>query len=91
MDQIITLSLAAVAVVKTVVDIIKLGWATPQWIPPLMAVVVGPVSVVLLMMADAQPLTQQALAQAVLAGILAGGAAVGVTELQKRTLPGRQQ
>lgn len=84
-DQIIALSLAAVAIVKVLVDLVKLGWvALPQWVPPLLALIGGPVIVALLMIAGGQLLTQQALAQAVLAGILAGGGAVGVTELANR-------
>lgn len=87
MDQILALSLAATTIVKVLIDVLKLAWSTPTWAPPLLAVVGGPFVVVLLMMADAQVLTQQALAQAILAGILAGGGAVGVTEIAKRTLP----
>lgn len=85
MDQVVALSLAAVAIVKVLVDVIKLAWASvPQWVPPALAMATGPFVVVLLMLADAQALTQQALAQAILAGILAGGGAVGVTELANR-------
>lgn len=56
----------------------------PQWVPPVIALVLGPVVVLLLMVASSAPNTWQSVAQAVLAGLMAAGIAVGVTDLGKR-------
>lgn len=82
----VSLALAAATVVKIVVDLVKLALSgeSPQWVPPLLALVLGPIVVVLLLLAAGQPLTTQTLAQAVLAGILSAGVAVGVTDIGKR-------
>jgi hypothetical protein len=87
--QIITLALAATTIVKALVDVLRMGWSSPAWAPPTLAMLGGIVVVLLLMVASGEPISQQAGAQAVLAGILAGGSAVGVTELQRRTRPGK--
>lgn len=84
MDNILGLALAASMIAKTVVDLAKLGADLPRWGPPSLAALVGIGAVVLLMVSQETALTLAALAGAVLAGILAGGAAVGVTELGRR-------
>lgn len=84
MDSILGLALAASMISKCIVDLLRLAFDSPRWVPPLLAVGVGIAAVVLLMVASSQPLTAAALASAVLAGILAGGSAVGVTELSNR-------
>lgn len=85
MDSILMLALSATTIVKVLVDLVKLGWGSvPQAIPPAVATVTGVGIVVALLVADGQALTQQAMAQAILAGILAAGGAVGVTELSNR-------
>jgi hypothetical protein len=84
-DSIIAQALSAVAIIKVLVDLLKLAWLkVPQWVPPTVALLGGPAVVALFQVAAGQPLTQQLLAQAILAGILAGGGAIGTTELSNR-------
>ncbi len=83
--NIITLALAAATICKALVDMIRQGIALAGWISPLLAIAFGILATFLLLIADGSVLTPQLSAQAVLAGILAGASAVGVTELQKRT------
>lgn len=78
---IITLALAAATVVKIVVDLVKLGVDAPRVLPPLLALILGPIIVVLMTMAQATPLTQAVLAADLLAGLIAAGVAMGVTSL----------
>jgi len=83
-DSIIQSALAAATVAKTLVDIIRMAADLPRWLPPALAILGGIGSVVLLMIANKVGLDSAVLAQSVLAGILAGGLAVGVTELGTR-------
>jgi hypothetical protein len=88
-DNILIQSAAAATFVKVLVDVIRMAWSgdPPRWLSPALAIVAGVGIVVLLLMADGQPLNERTISGAVLAGILAGGAAVGVTELGKRANP----
>lgn len=86
---IITWALASATVAKAAVDLVRMGLpALPSWVPPLLAVVAGIGAVLLLMLSASVPLSAQSAATAVLAGILAAGSAVGVTELGKRAQGG---
>jgi hypothetical protein len=87
MDSILILATAATTFAKLVVDLVRLGVDMPRWGSPLLAWLAGTASIALLMVAEGQELTQPLVAQAILAGILAAGAAVGVTELQKKSSP----
>ncbi len=84
MDSIIILALSATTVAKTGVDLVRLGVDTPRWLPPALATVIGVGAVLLLMVATSVALDAAAIASAVLAGILAAGGAVGVTELSRQ-------
>lgn len=84
MDSIIELATAAATIAKVIVDIIRMAADLPRWLPPALAIIGGIGSVVLLMIANRIGLDSAVLAQSVLAGILAGGLAVGVTELGAR-------
>lgn len=84
MDSILLLALSASMVAKTLVDMLRMAVDTPRWLPPVLAVGAGVGTVLLLMVAQGQALTAAALATAVLAGVLAGGSSVGVTELSNR-------
>lgn len=87
--SVITWALAAATVAKAGVDLVRMGVPNlASWASPLLAVLLGISSVVLLMLAAGLALTAQLGATAVLAGILAAGSAVGVTELGKRTRTG---
>lgn len=83
-DNILILASAGALYAKLVVDLAKMATDLPRWAAPILAIVVAIASLVVLMIANEQPLTQALIAQAVLAGFLAGGSAVGVTELHKR-------
>jgi hypothetical protein len=83
MDSIIELALAATAVAKTLIDLLRLATDLPRWGPPVGAIVVGIATVTLLALANGLPFTTQGTAQVILAGILAGGSAVGVTVLAR--------
>ena len=83
--DITTKTLAIVTIVKVLVDMAKMAVPEmPKWLPPVVAVPFGIITAVLLDLAGGIPLTPATIATSILAGILAAGAAVGVTELQKR-------
>lgn len=84
-DNILVLSAAGAGVTKALVDLVKMSVATPpQWLLPLCALVFGVISLLLLLVATGEPITAQSIAQGVLAGVLAGAGAVGITELHKQ-------
>jgi hypothetical protein len=83
-ETIITLALAATTVVKVLVDLARMAAPLPRWLPPLLAIGSGILVVLLLMVAEGRVVTAQLAAQAVLAGIMTGGMAVGVTEVARR-------
>lgn len=82
--EIITWALAAATVVKVLVDLLKMAIQPPSWATAALAIGGGIGAVVLFMVAGDVALTVQAMATAVLAGILAAGSAVLGTELQRR-------
>jgi hypothetical protein len=86
-SNIILQAAAASTFVKILVDILRMATDPPRWASPLFAVSGGIAIILLLMVAGNVELTRAALANAVLAGIIAGGTAVGVTELGKRANP----
>jgi hypothetical protein len=85
--KVITWALAASALVKVVIDVIKMATEAPQWVPPAIALAGGVVFVLVIMLAEGHDPTVALLAQAVIAGVLAGGMSVGATALQNRTKP----
>ena len=84
MDNIIILALSATAIAKTLVDLLRMAMDTPRWTPPVMAIIVGIGAVALMMLSEGTTFTPALWGRIILAGILAGGQAVGVTELAKR-------
>ena len=83
MDSILILAAAAAMFAKAIVDMARIAVDLPRWGPPVVALIVGIGAVILLMLADSVVLTGAVLATSVLAGILAAGSAVGVTELAR--------
>lgn len=81
---IITISLAAAAVAKILVDMVRMTNRLPAWVSPPLSVAFGIGAAFLLLLANGTVLTGQTAAQAAIAGILAAGTAIGSTELQKR-------
>jgi hypothetical protein len=86
-SNIILQAAAAATFVKVLIDILKMATDPPRWAPPALAVSGGIGIILLLMVAGDVALTRAAIANAILAGIMAGGTAVGVTELSKRANP----
>lgn len=84
--DILTHALAAATICKVIVDMLRQARPLPGWSAPLLALLVGILAAGLLAIATDQPMDAPAVARVILAGILAAGSAVGVTELQKRTL-----
>lgn len=85
MDALITQAMAVTTISKILVDMTKLGFPTmPSWVPPLAALIYSIVVAQLMLVATGVDLSRANIAQSILAGILAAGTAIGVTELQKR-------
>lgn len=83
--RILTLALATTTIAKILVDMIRLGGPLPAWASPVLALLTAICVANLLQVAAGVALTPATEATAILAGILAAGTAVGVTELARRT------
>lgn len=77
-------AMMAAFVAKTVVDAVKISAQPPGWVLPIMAILIGCVVSTIQLAASGAPLVIATVAEATLNGIVAGVAAVGSTELQKR-------
>ena len=85
METLIIQAMAITTVAKVLVDMTRLGYPkAPRWIWPVAALVYSVVVSLLILAATGDAVTAQSVAQSILSAILAAGAAVGVTELQKR-------
>jgi hypothetical protein len=85
--NIATIALAAATIAKILVDMVRATQRLPAWASPLLALGFGILAAFLLQLAAGTELTVQSVAISTIAGVLAGGAAVGTTELQKRGQP----
>jgi paraquat-inducible protein B len=82
--EIMLFAAAATGFAKPLVDLIKKSpIPTPAWSLPMLAVGLGIVICFLLSLAMGQEITMQVIGADILAGIVAGVGAVGVTELHK--------
>lgn len=88
MNSLIVLALSATTLTKIVVDLLRMTRRFPRWVSPFLALSAGIVITLLLLAANGTPLTVAVVAQGILAGVMAAGSAIGVTELQKREHPG---
>ncbi len=85
-DNILTASLAAASIAKILVDILRMAFPNrPSWVSPVLAIAFGILSALLLSIANGTEITQTMIAQNIIAGILAGGSSVALTEIQKRS------
>lgn len=84
--DIIQLTLASATVAKVLVDLIRQTAKVPSWAYPLLALVFGIISSLLFIGSYGVEFTPQTVSQGIIAGIMAAGSAVGITELQKRAL-----
>jgi hypothetical protein len=87
--DIVTQSMAASMIVKVIIDIIKYynrerELYVPGYTWPILAITFGIVACTLLSLANGIAFSWQNVAQNIIAGILAAGQAIGITELQKR-------
>lgn len=73
---------AAATVVKTVIGLVKMGIDPPRWLAPFLALVLGPVAVLLVMLASGTTLTLANVAGGIISGLAAGATAVGMSAIQ---------
>jgi len=84
-QSLITQAMAVTTLAKILVDMTKMTAPdAPKWIFPVAALGYSLVISMLLMTANGMVLDSINISQAILTAILASGAAIGVTELQKR-------
>jgi hypothetical protein len=84
-DNILLVASSASIFVKILVDVIKNGFPNrPTWLAPTIAIVGGIGICLLILLTTGETLTSQSFASATLAGIFAGGGAIGATELQRK-------
>jgi hypothetical protein len=85
-DNILVLALAAASIAKILVDVVRMAFPDnrPNWVSPVLAVAFGILAAFLMLMSNGEMITQQTIAQTMIAGILAGGSAVGITELGRK-------
>lgn len=85
MNLIITQAMAVTTLAKVLVDLTKMAFPdAAKWLFPVLAMVYSTLIGILMMLSSNVPLDSASIAQAILSAILAAGAAIGVTELQKR-------
>lgn len=84
-DNILTIALASAGIAKILVDVVRLGFPNrPTWVSPVLAILFGIISATILALSNGDALTVQTLAQNIIAGVLSGGSAIGITELSNR-------
>jgi hypothetical protein len=81
---VITSALAAAAIAKILVDLVRSTQKLPPWASPLLALIAAQGAAFLLLVAAGAVVDAQTASQTVIIGVLAAGTAVGTTELQKR-------
>ena len=79
-------ALASATIAKVLVDLIRQTAKFPKWTYSILSLGFGIFASLLFVLSSEVALNSQTVSQAILAGILAAGSAVGVTELQKRAL-----
>lgn len=80
----LTLAASSGIVAKLLVDLCKAGGLAITWLYPVLAVVFGVGASFLVLFANGAAITQASAATALIAGVLAGAAAAGVTEVQRK-------
>jgi len=86
MDNILILAAAAGAIAKTLIDVCRIGYEMPKWLPPTLSLVLSPILVFLFLLSTTTNLVYAwpLLATCLLAGIVAAGYSVGATEIARR-------
>lgn len=80
----LTLAASSSVIANLLVNLVKVGGLTVTWLYPVLAVVFGIGASFLVLFANGAAITQAAAATALLAGVLAGATAAGVTEVQRK-------
>ena len=80
----LTLAASSGLIAKLLVDLVKAGGLTLTWLYPVVAVAFGVGASFLVLFANGAAITQATAATALLAGVLAGAAAAGVTEVGRK-------
>lgn len=79
-------ALASATICKILVDLVRQTTKCETWLLPILAIVFGIAASILISLSIVPMFTVSIVSQAIIAGILAAGSAMGVTELQKRAL-----
>ena len=79
-------ALAAATICKILVDLIRQTTKCESWLLPILAIVFGILSSICISLSVNPTISVSIASQSIIAGILAAGSAMGVTELQKRAL-----
>ena len=80
----LTLAASSGIIAKLLVDLVKAGGLTVTWLYPVLAVAFGVGASFLVLFANGAAITQASAATALIAGVLAGATAAGVTEVQRK-------
>jgi hypothetical protein len=81
-------AVVATVFVKLVIDIVRIGspMQLPTWVSPVLALVLGQVFVFLITVSGGEVIQASVISDMILAGVLAAGSAVGVTDLSRRAV-----
>jgi hypothetical protein len=79
-------ALASATLTKILVDLVRQTAKFESWIFPILAVIFGVVTSILMTLSSGITLDLAITSKSIIAGILSAGSAIGVTELQKRAL-----
>lgn len=81
-------AVVATVFVKLVIDIVRIGspMQLPTWVSPVLALVLGQVFVFLITVSGGEVIQASVVSDMILAGVLAAGSAVGVTDLGRRAV-----
>lgn len=81
-------ALVATVFVKVFIDVVRLAFPTqmPTWLSPVLALVLGQVFVFLITISGGEVILASVISDIILAGVLAAGSAVGVTDLARRAV-----
>jgi hypothetical protein len=81
-------AVVATVFVKLIIDVVRIGspMQLPTWVSPVLALVFGQVFVFLITVSGGEVIQASVISDMILAGVLAAGSAVGVTDLGRRAV-----
>lgn len=77
-------TVAAAAVVKTVLSIVRMGYKPPKWVTPFAALLLGPAVLYGMAVSQGAVVTPAVFASVLLGGVAAAGLAVGMHEMGQK-------